>query len=267
MKPLFIYSVLLIIFLEFISCDSTTSPGNSLVDSPSIDRFEITPSFVEFTLQEDGFKDTTITIEFYTLIADQLDSDIPEYAISEKSSGDIIAEGELTFVDSRQYNFTAKANILTTTTSFDDYIVNIFFRNNPQIYAQTIFGVEGFSNVNPKILSIENKKEIQIPSSGKTPIQFKAKVTDAEGQSTIQGVYMRLISRSTGEVGGSPFQLLDDGQPSGNSGDETAQDSVFTLTLEITSANNPDFYDLEYYAIDKGDLVSDTLKRTLQIKE
>jgi hypothetical protein len=251
----------------FYACDSTTSPGNPLDGSTSIDRFEITPSFVEFTLQEDGFKDTTITIELYTFIADRLDSDIPEYAISKRSSGSIVAEGELTFVDSCRFNFMAEANILTTTTSFEDYIINVFFKNNLQIYAQTGFSIKGFSNVAPQIISIENHNEVEIPSSGKTPIQFKAKVKDTDGQSTIRGVYMRLISRSTGEVSGSPFPLYDDGQINGTSGDQIAQDSIFTLTLEIASSNNPDFYDLKYYAIDKGGLVSDTLKSTLRIKE
>jgi hypothetical protein len=104
---------------------------------------------VEFTQQEDGFKDTTITIELYSLILDNSDSDIPRYAISNRSSGDIVAEGELSFLDSKRFNYTAGADILTTTTSVEGYTVNVFFESNSQVYAQTGLIIKGFSNFAP----------------------------------------------------------------------------------------------------------------------
>ncbi|MDR9415951.1 MAG: hypothetical protein RI564_06695 [Gracilimonas sp.] len=267
MKNLFICSLLLILSVGLISCDSTTSPENPLSDSPAIESFDLSPTEVEFTLEDDGFKDTTVTISLNSLISNLNTDQNPQYAISSKSSGETVLEGELSPSKSQQYNFRAEANLPTTTTSIEDYIVNVFFEDNPKVYAQTGFSIQGFSNNPPEIKSVENPDEVEIPSSGSTPIQFKAKVTDEDGQNTIEAVYMRLISNSTGEVSGSPFQLLNDGQTSGDSGDETAQDSVFTLTLEISNANQPDTYDLEYYAIDRGDLVSDTVKSTLIIRE
>ncbi len=268
LKNIFIYTVsVLFVGLGFIACDSTTSPRDLTQEAPSISELELSPKSVEFTKEEDGSSsDTTINIKIQVQAENLSEDDILQYVFSLKNSEENLLEGQLETTDSSPYTHSANVEIETSTTSIEDYVVNVFFNNESGAgnYAQTSFSIVGFSNDPPEILDTENPDEVQIPSNGITSIQFKAKVTDVDGQNNIQGVFMRLISQSTGEVPGSPFQLFDDGQ---NSGDETAQDSVFTLSLEIDSNNNPDLYDLEYYAIDKGDLVSDTVKSTLRIRE
>lgn len=268
MKHLFIYILLLGSgTILFHSCDSTTSPENPLSDSPTIETLKISPSSVTFTLQEDGFKDTTLTVEIRSHILKVSDNSLPQYSISDKSSGEVVETGSLTNLSSGTFNYVAETQISTSTTSIKEYLVNIFFADDPQVFAQSTLSINGFSNNHPKILEVDNPEEVQIPSTGTTSIQFKAKVTDADGQNTVQGAYVRIISESTGELNGSPFQLLDDGQTSGDSGDAAAQDSVYTVTLEIGSGNRADFYNLRYFAIDKGGLVSDTVNSTLRIRE
>lgn len=252
--------------MGFISCDSTSSPENPLSDSPSIPSFEVTPSSVEFTFQEDGFKDTTVTIELYALIVDHSDSNIPQYAISEKSSGNIVAEGELSFLDSNQYNFSEEAVLQATTTTIENYTVNVFFENAPLVYAQTGFSIKGFSNSPPEIIYTTGPEVVNRPSSGEIPAVFTVKVTDLDGQETLDQVFIRVINQASGEVQGSPFQMYDDGT---TYNDTTANDSVYTWFQPVPpNENDPNRdFDIEYYAIDQAGLSSDTVRTTFRIRE
>jgi hypothetical protein len=268
LKHLFIYILLLGSgTILFHSCDSTTSPENPLSDSPAIESLTLLPSSVTFTSQEDGFKDTTLTVEIVSEILNVPENSLPQYSITNKSSGEEIDSENLTNTSTDSFRFFTETQISTSTTSIEEYLVNIYFVDAPQIFAQTTLSIQGFSNNPPEILAVDNPEEVKIPTTGTTAIQFKSKVTDNDGQNTIQGAFVRIISESTGELNGSPFQLLDDGQSSGDSGDAVAQDSVYTITLEIGSGNREDFYNLKYYALDKGGVVSDTVKSTLRISE
>lgn len=267
LRTLFIYTFLLsFIAVGFYACDSTTAPENPLADSPSIASFEITPTSIEFTMKEDGFKDTTITVELYSMILNGADSDNVLYAFSDKSSGEVVAEGELTSLESPEFNYSAEVDIETTTTSSGNYTVSVFFENNPSVYAQTGFSSQGFSNDRPEILKTAGPNLINRPSSGQIPAVFTAKVTDADGQETIDQVYIRVINQASGEVEGSPFQMFDDGT---TYNDSTANDSIYTWSQNITPTDqNPDRdFNIEFYAIDQAGLSSDTVRTTFRIRE
>lgn len=257
---------MLCVSLKFISCDSTTSPENPLAESLSITTFEIIPSSVEFTLQEDGFRDTTVSLELFALVSGFSDSKAPRYAISEKSSGDIVVQGELSPLESPSFNFSRKVGIPTTTTSFENYIINIFFEEGSAVYAQTDFSIQGFSNNRPEILNTAGPNLINRPSSGEIPAVFTAKVTDDDGQENIDQVFIRVINQTSGEVEGSPFQMFDDGS---TYTDTTANDSVYTWFQPVPpNENDPNRdFDIEFYVIDLAGLSSDTVRTTFRIRE
>ena len=257
--PILLLGVLLI----HSGCDPTTSPRDPVSDTPFVSLMALTPNEVIFSSSIDGFKDTTITISVQAQISfDSLASEIG-YVVRNKETEEIFTQGELTKTD---FGFFGNFDIETSTTSFEDYFVEVFafdeFGNGN--YYQSELRIRGASNEKPVILWVDNPDEVQRPTSGTTTVSFMAKATDPEGQQSIDGVFMRLISQVNGEVDGSPFRMFDNGSAGS---DQVAQDSVYTVSFNIASTNNIEAYDIEYYAVDLGGLVSDTVRTTFSIVE
>ncbi|MFD2532229.1 hypothetical protein [Gracilimonas halophila] len=267
MKKIFICFSILSIGSIISACDETPGPASVLEDAPAITHIQVQPKNVEFTVEEDGFKDdTTITVEVFVSTINISNDQPPLYIMADKGSGTEIAAGTFDIINSENGDFRIEIPIETSTTSFEEFIINAFPSSNTGVgnFAQASFEISGISNNAPVILETDNPDEIQLPSSGNQNVTFTAKVTDEDGQNTIENVFMRLISKTNGEVGNSPFPLYDDGT---NGGDEIANDSLFTLTFQINEQNQSDTYFLEYFAIDQGGLVSDTVTSTFSIIE
>jgi hypothetical protein len=246
------------------SCDFTTAPKNPLAQTPGISNIEINPSEVIFSPQ-DGFTDTTITLEIGALI-DNIGSDTPRFTISNKRTGEFVGEGELSPSDSQNFNFSADYELETATTAIEDFMVNVFFTESQDIYAQTELSVIGFANNPPEILSAQNPEEVTIPTGGETvDVFFTAKVTDPDGQDNVDRVLIEFINEDGTRLVPEPNQLLDNGL--NNSGDQVAGDSVFTIAFTITSSNTPNRRKVEYFAIDKAGLSSDTVETNFNIVE
>ncbi len=269
MKHLFICGVLLATLGgAFLGCDSTTSPNNPLADIPSITGFKINPTSVEFSKDTDGFTDTTLTVHM-TVKAKNIDDAVtPQFSIVDESSGELFAEGPFQF-NPQNNEYTAEFNVSTNTTEFSTYKVHAFINNDEGKgnSAESTLTIRGFANERPVILETDSPGTITRPTdNSEIPATFTAKVTDADGQDNIEGVFLRVISSTSGEVEGSPFRMYDDGS---TFGDAVANDSVFTWSLPVTKTNqnpNRDF-NIEFFARDKGGLYSDTVKTTFKIRE
>ncbi len=265
LRSLFIYPILLVITMGFISCDSTTSPENPLADSPAIKSFDIVPSDVNFT-SSDGIKDTTVTI----LISGKADFISPDQkvvvSIFDQNSG-VLYKEETLDISENDLSFETQFEFETPTTFFHDF--KVFARISESTrntgYAEGLINIHGFSVFPPEILEINHPDSVRLPAAGENAksVLFQAKVSDQEGLASLEGVFLRLISRTTGELSSSPFLLYDNG----TNGDRVAMDSVFSRGFQFNAGNEPDEYDVEFYAVDRGGLVSDTLKSIFYITE
>ncbi|SMO34008.1 hypothetical protein [Gracilimonas mengyeensis] len=256
--------------IAFLGCDSTTSPRSLLDDAPGVSNLSVSPAIVSFTENADGFKDTTITLKLQFDVQNLASTDVLQYNISTKPKDRFPvktgASGQLKMGETGSFSTSQPVQFRTTTTNIWDYVVNVFVNDSSGYgnYAQTELRVNGFSSAPPKILSAENESEFQRPESGSKKAYFKATVIDVDGDSTIYGVFLRLISRRTGEASNSPFELFDDGD---TYDDSAKNDSVYTINFPIYSGNRPETYDILYFAIDNAGMVSDTARTTFTIVE
>lgn len=243
-----------------IGCDATGEPPSTTPNAPGISNFEVSPSLVSFDKETDGYKDTTVTfsinvtpediaepVSFNFVVIDQVNNTFVQ-------SGTLVPNGE---------SFSTNFFIETKTTSIMNLIVevNAFNSSGNSTFAQSYIEINGFQNAAPVIVYAENPETVSLPDQGSKVVSFKAKVTDLDGQDTIDGVFLRLISTASGEVSGSPFSLQDNGTQE----DEVAADSIFTASFTINANNDPQNYNILYYAKDIGGLVSDTTKTTFRI--
>lgn len=249
----------------FNACDSTTAPDDKLEDAPAIVNLNVSPTSIQFSPVADGVKDTTIDVSVQARVINLEESKAPNIIIKDRSDGSTILNDVLVKVDDE--SFAIEVPFPTKTTFFKKYLLSVYVHddNGNGNYAQSNIALNGFSVINPVILEADNPASVQRPSTGESLVSFKAKVTDEEGQDTVEGVFLRLISQVSGEVSDSPFSLYDDGTQS--SGDHIAGDSIYTVTFPFNSDNQLQTYDIHYYAVDKGGLVSDTVKTTFSIVE
>lgn len=249
----------------FYACDSTTAPEDKLREAPTVNFFNVSPSEVQF-ISEHGFKDTTLSISVEARFDNHEYLDNPFITISDKSSAEIIEEQSLELVDSITNTYAVDFNISTTTTSIEDFIINMIYDAKQGNYAQKVLKIRGFSNFPPEILETDSPEVINRPESGSIPAIFTAKVTDEDGQENISRVYLRVINQQSGEVEGSPFEMFDNGE---TYDDETANDSTYTWYQSVPpNEENPNSdFDIEFFAMDKGGLSSDTVRTTFSIRE
>lgn len=266
MKKLLLFSFIpVVIGLFLLNCDPTVSPSNSFTDSPEVKELIVSPNEINFT-SADGFKDTTLTIALEATIENITEESTLGYAIRDKSTLILVTEGELVSGNDADV-YEVDLEIETTTTSFEELMVEVYAYNpnGSGNFFQVPISISGFSNNAPEILEVNNPDTLIRPESGEIIARFTSKVRDLDGQNSIDQVLVRVINQSSGEVSGSPFLMLDDG----TSGDLTANDSTYTWALPVTPTDtnpNRDF-DIEYFAIDLGGLVSDTLRTTFSIRE
>jgi len=268
LKNLFIYPFLILTFcVGFYACDSTTSPIDPLSEEPTITRFSMTPQHVQFSPTADGIKDTTVNVRFEVSTENLPVGNVPLLHIMDNYTNEVAYEIPMNGTPTEDF-FVHEIPFETKTTFFEEYTVNVLLSGSPNNlnYAQGSLELFGFSVVPPEILEIDNPETLQRPEEDEpdVPVPFFAKATDEEGLDSIEGVYLRLISRESGELDSSPFRLYDDGE---NGGDLTAGDSLFTLVFQFSSENQIETYDAYYYAVDRGGLVSDTVKSVFRVIE
>jgi hypothetical protein len=251
----------MVVAIVFIQCDATREPPPVVQITPTIRSFIVEPNKVSFDKDTDGFKDTTLTFDIRLTVDNDINDFSYTYTIFDRVTNEILHRGNLQ--NSSPEIYADAFDIETSTTAFLDYLVEVYvFEDDGNlIYAQSNIDINGFANAAPQIRFADNPEVVLLPNEGTETVTFKAKVTDDDGQNTIDGVFLRLISRTSGEVSGSPFPLLDNGTQE----DEIAADSVFTTSFNINSSNQPETYDILYYAKDLGGLVSDTVRTTFRI--
>jgi len=262
-----IFLLLIAAFVFLTSCSDTTSVKPIHTQSVILQDVLISPLNISFKNTAIK-KDTTINLTFAATVTDtSLIKSDPFFTVIDLQSSQAIATGQLTNFDKSKSRFTTKYPLQLKTTAFAEYQVYIFAidkQNQSTNRYQTIITVQGNVGKPPVVLSVSNPDSVQIPSGSNTSyVDFKAKVTDPDGQSNIDSVLVNLVSQNTGKpLNGSPYLLYDDGGSTNVggsvSGDAFKGDSVYTRRFQVSSSNTADKLTVSYFAVDKTGLHSDT---------
>lgn len=265
---LFISAILMTLFV--IGCGDDTPSSQSISEEYVITQLTVTPSQVNFT-PSDGVKDSVIVINVTGNI--QVNSQNPTPSVLNMelvraSDSQPVALRNIEIDSSTP--FEQSITIPSSTTDFNDYRLYVYVSTGDQLTsnsAQATIKVRGFTLGVPEILATSNPDTVRIPSSGTTPFALQAKVTHPDGQALVDRVFVDIRDQQNNLLAGSPFRLFDDGNTgNSNSGDAVAADSIFTRAFNIGSSNNPDVYQLFYYALDTQGASSDTVQTQMVIQ-
>lgn len=261
--------------LFFYACNNSTPVGSVHTQELLLKNATIAPRKISFS--PSSTKDTSVTITLTTTVPDTsgLSGD-PHYSISNLQTDSTIAKGVLNTFNAKTSTFQCSYSLKVKTTEYAEFQVNIYGidkHNQLTNSFRSIITVSGAIGKPPVILYVSNPDTVIIPSGNNVKyFDFKAKVTDPDGQSNIDSVLVNLVSKNLGRaLPGSPYMMYDDGstQAIGNStsGDAVKGDSVYTRRFQINSSNTPDTLTVYYYAVDKSGLHSDTTKSHLVFKK
>ena len=250
----------LILFL-FAGCDDITTQESD--DPVSILLFEAEPAFIEFPAETPEM-DTTITVSLNLELREETSTEIL-YALVKKRE----VQFESILIPSSPRIYQAEFDLNLNTAFSDQYTIHVYTPGaSDSDFAEASLRIISHLGIPPEILDAFNTELVQIPQSNtRERVDFYAKATHPSGQELIQKVEFLLVDQTGNEIG--RFELFDDGvfdEPSGLI-DEVAGDSLYSRALFIDHSNNPDKYEVLYYAISTNDVSSDTVRTTLQIVE
>ena len=120
-------------------------------------------------------------------------------------------------------------------------------------------------NEPPSIVSVDMPDRIARPAAGQPAVQIPivVQVTDPDGLKNIQKVEMQVN-------GGSVLFLCDDGGSGscngGSSGDQSAGDGAYTVTIQLESTNTPGDYLFQFVVEDRAGWRSERINRTLTVE-
>lgn len=254
--------VLLAAFGIVAGCDAPPGPTDPTSSPANIRSLAVEPDSISFQ-HINTFYDTTVTLDISARISNQDEAETPSFAIKTINDS-LVTRGMLQATDSTEM-FRASVDLDLTTATFGTYFTYVYADGSSSdgSWIQSRIDITGLSGSPPTILAVQNPDTVYKPGGDTVRnVPFQAQVTDPDGQSNISTVAFEL-RRNNNVL--DVIELFDDG--SGQSGDAVEGDSVYTQVLSVNAGNETATYDIYYYAVDKAQLVSDTVKTTFTITE
>lgn len=116
----------------------------------------------------------------------------------------------------------------------------------------------------PIISDLAAPDTINLPPPGEVSlILMSIAAADSDGLGDIRDVYFRNLDSPTDTT--RKFILLDDGHPTGASGDSIANDGTFSIIVQLPSSTPAATYRFSFEAVDRSGLVSNTILHPLTI--
>jgi hypothetical protein len=238
------YSLLLISWLA-ASCESVPGYPDTSTADYRLRGLQITPTQITFT-PADGVRDTMIAVEVRVAIESVAGKPgrptVFVGGIETPMGQDPLTAGQA----------LATVRIPTATTDLSRFDLTVIVVDGGRAASNRVSGtvhVTGFSTGNPVIVSVLSPDTVRIPTA---PSSFLLRVSMSHpnGRNQIDLVQADIRNPDGSLLSGSPFRLFDDGNVP-NSGDQTANDGIYTRAFQITPSNQPAVYTVTYTARDR----------------
>jgi hypothetical protein len=251
-------------------CDSAPGAQDPFAGPPVVGDLAFTPSLIQIDDLPPSARvgdDVRVSITVSATAADA-DGDLDRVAFviqSPVGATDPIATGEMVASGGR---YSATQDVLFPVALTGSFVLIVYASDERGALGNELRGVIELAATSspPVIESIEAPGTVQRPAAGEPAviISLVAVVSDPDGLANVARVQVRFD-------GGAPLLLCDDGGQAGcnpgfGSGDITAGDGRFTLTIMLESSASAGSILLEFIATDRADLSSEPVTRTLIIE-
>ena len=250
-------------------CDSAPGPSDPDAAAPTVSNIDVTPTLLALD-QLPGSGDTvSATVTVSADVADE-NRDLSTFFVvirTAAAGAAPLATAEVPLSGSGRIQATLALNV--PRASGGPFHVSAFASDDAGLISNVVYAsIEvSASSQPPEITSIDMPAQVTRPGSGQPPLSISivAAVSDPDGIENV--AFVEVIVN-----GGATLRLCDDGGAGvcnagfGASGDQTAGDGRFTLTIQLESTNAPGTYSFEFRAVDRSGLRSAAEARTLEVQ-
>lgn len=261
---------LLIVVLTVAGCDSAPGPDPMDASAPRIANIQVSPDVL--ALDQIGGEGDTVTAPI-TVSADVSDDDddLATFFVVVRSAlaGQLpLAQTELPIAGSGRMQ--AVLDLTVSRAESGRFTVSVFasdVQGNLSNVAYHVIDVSATSEP-PSIVQVIMADRVTRPAAGEPPLNISLVVEafDPDGLDNI--AFVQVIVN-----GGTTLRLCDDGGQAicnagfgASSGDATAGDGLFTLTIQLDSNNAAGTNTFEFSVVDRSGLRSATEVRTIVVE-
>jgi hypothetical protein len=275
-------SLFLVIALFVLGCQSD--------ENTPIDPFHLPPFVKSSAISPTSINTDTINVGQQRLPTDTLNitvnaiaqvsdpagiSNLQEVSVSiyKPASRDLIKTAPL-FDDGVSPDAIAADGIFTGLVTFKilrsdigDFQVEVIAVNKSNVTSNTLTRFLTVERLNrPPILSDLVAPDSVSVSTSVVLLQLTVTAADPDGQSDVQKVFFNSFKPDGSPSSGNPFQMLDDGNAGGSSGDQVSGDGIYSLVIQLPPGTPKGDYRFEFQAEDRSGALSNTVVHTITVR-
>ncbi len=127
------------------------------------------------------------------------------------------------------------------------------------------FNLNLYRGNRPPVISDLNAPDTVVLQTQTILIKITIKATDPDGENDIKTVYFNSFKPDGSPSSGNPFQMYDDGNSSGISGDDKAGDGIYSIIIQLPPNTQRGTYRFEFQAIDRAGAKSNIITHLLAV--
>ncbi|MEX1274964.1 MAG: hypothetical protein WEE20_03480 [Bacteroidota bacterium] len=121
------------------------------------------------------------------------------------------------------------------------------------------------SNLPPAISDVQAPDTVTLGNQNQA-LQLRVKATDPNGLEDIQRVIFNSFRPDGQPSSGNPFQMFDDGEQTGISGDQVKGDGIYSLRISLPASTQTGTYRFEFRAFDRLNEGSNTIVHSITVR-
>jgi len=245
--------------IAVIDGDENTSPVIETFDVPAeIDVKQNTDYLITATINDPQGLDDILTVNLDLYSSTSTLANFSETLRNDGEEGDEIANDAV-------YSYSLNSKFSRDVVGkFTARIQVIDAAQNKSRPVTKIIDVIKSDNDPPVLFNLVAPDTMRLLTNKSATATLMVSVSDPQGLDDIREVYFNSYKPDGNPSTGNPFKLLDDGNTS-QSGDETANDGIYSITIVLPSTTPTGDYLFIFEAVDNQDFKSETKEHTITV--
>jgi hypothetical protein len=272
----------LVMGLSVIGCQSD--------ENTPIDTFHLPPFVKSFTISPNSINTDTINVGQQRLPTDSLNitvtataqvsdpegiSNLQEVTVSvyRPASQDLVKTAQIfdngvaPDAIAGDGTFAGLITFKIVRSDIGDFQVAVTATNKSGVASNTLSSFVSVERLNqPPTLSDLVAPDSVSVSTSVVFLQLTVRASDPDGQNDIQKVFFNSFKPDGSPASGNPFQMLDDGNAGGTSGDQVSGDGIYSLVIQLPPGTSKGDYRFEFQAEDRSGALSNTILHTITVR-
>lgn len=163
--------------------------------------------------------------------------------------------------------FSGVVSFVIVRSDIGDFKVEVTATNKTDLASNSLATFVSVLRLNkpPAVSDVVAPDSVSVGTST-VLLRLTVRATDPDGQSDIQRVFLNSFKPDGSPATGNPFQMFDDGDVNGLSGDVSKGDGIYSLIIQLPPNTTKGNYRFEFQAVDRSGAASNVIVHTLTVR-